>query len=76
MHKHKTRVVSDRYNEWKESMGSYGMMGGMDDNVIPVDLYGKRVFPNKNDPNNLKNAGEDIQEYYDLRSDFGLKEGE
>ena len=63
----KLRISSDRYNQFKEGMGGFG-----GENVIPVDLYGKRVFPNKNDPANLTNAARDIQEYYDLTGEAGL----
>ena len=37
----KIRIASDCYNEYKEG---YGMFGG---EVIPVDMYGKRVWPEK-----------------------------
>ena len=32
----------------------------------PVDLYGKRITTNKNDPDNMKNIARDIQEFYGL----------
>ena len=34
--------------------------------VFPVDMNGRRVFPNKNDPNNLENVAQDIKDYYGL----------
>ena len=61
------RIKADRYNKYKKE-GLYEM--GED---FPVDLYGKRIFPNKSDSNNLKNAGEDIQKFYDLEP-LGLGE--
>lgn len=61
----KIRIVSDRYNEFKDQ---YGMFGS---EAIPVDLYGKRVWPEKKD-SNLKEAGEDIQEYYGLTGKKGF----
>mgnify|MGYP001613582783 CR=1 FL=1 len=64
----KLRISSDRYNQFTEGMGGFS-----GDNVIPVDLYGKRVYPNKNDSANLVNAAKDIQEYYDLTGTAGLK---
>lgn len=66
------RVKSDRYNKIKEEYAEYGMS----DHCMPVDLYGKRVFPNKGDKGNLEAAGQDIKEFYDLEGDYGLKGGE
>jgi len=73
MHNHKLRIVSDKFDEYKESMGAYGMT---DSNAIPVDLYGKRIFPDKNNPSNLTDAAEDIKEYYKLEGTGGLKGSE
>ena len=74
LHKHKTRVKSDRYDEHMESKREYGM-GEMMEDTIPVDLYGKRVFKSKAD-SNLQEAAEDIKEFYDLGGNLGLKGGE
>lgn len=71
MHTHKVRIKSDRYDEHMESMKEYGI----EEDAIPVDLYGKRVFKNKNDANNLENANEDIKDFYDLNK-LGLRGGE
>ncbi len=65
----KMRVKSDRYDEYVKENAWAG------DQCIPVDLYGKRVFPNKS-ANNLEAAGEDIKEFYDLEGDYGLEGGE
>ena len=72
MHKHKTRVFSDRHDEYKKSQEAYGMVT---EDLVPVDLYGKRVTVNK-DVSNLQNIGEDIKEFYDLQGDKGMKGGE
>ena len=72
MHKHKSRIKSDRYDEHMKSMNEYDMPMEMMEEMIPVDLYGKRVFKNKMDKNNLTNAAEEIKEFYDLRGDTGL----
>ena len=61
----KIRITSDCYNEYKDN---YGMFGA---EAIPVDLYGKRVWPSKSD-SNAKEAAEDIQEYYGLTGKKGL----
>lgn len=61
----KVRIVSDLYNECKDD---YGFFGG---EVIPVDLYGKRVWAEKSDANR-KQAAEDIQDYYGLTGKKGL----
>lgn len=56
------KVRADRFDQVKSQMGEY-----MDvSELVPVDMRGRRVFLDKNDPNNLKNAAEDIQSYYDL----------
>ena len=73
MHKHKTKVWSDRHDEYKVSQEAYGM--GTED-VVPVDLYGKRVTQNKGDASNLQNIGDDIKEFYDLEGEYGLEGGE
>lgn len=70
MSDYKTRVTSDRYEHFKEGIGSFS------DDVIPVDLYGKRVFPDKAAKDNLENAGQDIKDRYCLNDDYGLKGGE
>lgn len=49
-------------------MEEYGMMDM--ENIIPVDLYGKRVTQGKD--GNLQNIAEDIKEFYDLEGDAGL----
>ena len=72
MHKYKTRVHSDRYDEYKKSQEAYGMDT---EGIVPVDLYGKRVTVNK-DASNLQNIGEDIKEFYGLEGEHGLKGGE
>ena len=69
MDKYKTKVKADRYNRFTKSYGT-------SDNCVPVDLYGKCVFPDKNNPDNLKNAAEDIKEFYGLTDDYGLEGGE
>lgn len=61
----KMRITSDCYNEYKDM---YSMFG---EEAIPVDMNGKRVWPNKAD-SNLKEAAEDIQEYYGLTGEKGL----
>ena len=69
MDKYKMRVKADRYNQYKDKYGD-------DVNCIPVDMNGRCIFPDKNDPNNLKNAAEDIKEFYGLDDDYGLEGGE
>ena len=60
------RVRSDRYNQVKDrSMESISM------EPIPVDLYGKRVFPGKGV--DLKDVETDIRDFYDLKGDAGFK---
>mgnify|MGYP001592470403 CR=1 FL=1 len=66
------KVRSDRADKFNEGMNK-DMPGMPSMDVIPVDLYGKRVFPNKADKNNLTNAQDDIRERYDLEGDAGLK---
>lgn len=61
----KIRIASDCYNEYKDN---YGFFGG---EVIPVDLNGKRVWPTKSD-SNLKEAAEDIKEFYGLTGKKGF----
>ena len=73
MHKHKTRIFSDRHDEYTKSQEAYGMST---ENVVPVDLYGKRVTINKGDASNLQNIGEDVKEFYYLEGNCGLKGGE
>ena len=73
MHKHKTRVYSDRHDEYKKSQEAYGMVT---EDLVPVDLYGKRIITNKQDASNLQNVGEDVKEFYDLEGEHGLKGGE
>jgi len=68
----KHRIKSDRYDSYMK-MDEYGM--GYEMEHFPVDLYGKRVFPNKGDANNLQNAAQDVREYHDLETQ-GLKGGE
>lgn len=62
---HKMRVKSDNYNKYKKEYGDFG-------DCIPVDLYGKRITVEKDNPDNLKNIGEDIKEFYGLEGDLGL----
>lgn len=69
MSDYKTRVKADRYERFEKGYGS-------SDACIPVDMYGKRVFPNKDARGNLEQAGEDIKEFYGLDGDYGLKGGE
>lgn len=66
MSDNKIRVKADCYNEYK---GQYGEFMGED--IIPVDLYGKRVWSEKRD-SNFQEAGEDIQEFYGLTGKKGL----
>ena len=61
----KVRISSDCFNEYKDH---YGFFGG---EVIPVDMYGKRVWAEKKD-SNLKEAATDIQEYYGLTGKKGF----
>ncbi len=61
----KIRIVSDCFNEYQDSYGGFG------GEAIPVDLYGKRVWPTKAD-SNRQEAAEDIQEYYGLTGKKGL----
>lgn len=63
------RVKSDRYNQVKKSMD--GDMSFSAPGPVPVDLYGKRVLPNKGV--DLKTVEADIREVYDLKGDAGLK---
>lgn len=56
------RIASDMMKTRRKRM-EY-MMGEYEE--FPVDLYGKRIFPDKNDPNNLENASRDIQDYFGL----------
>ena len=67
MHNSKIRVRSDRFNEYKKSMEAYGMGS---ENIIPVDLYGKRITQGKD--GNLQDIAEDVREFYDLEGDAGL----
>lgn len=57
----KIRVVSDRFNNFDNFFGD----------AIPVDLYGKRVWPTKSDSNRAE-AAEDIKTYYGLEGDKGF----
>ena len=66
---HKMKVRADRYNSYKEEMGEMGMTGMMGE-IIPVDLYGKRITQGKD--GNLQDIAEDIREFYDLKGDAGL----
>lgn len=61
----KIRIVSDRYNEFKDQ---YGMFG---EEVISVDMNGRRVWPSK-EAGNSKEAAEDIKEYYGLTGKKGF----
>lgn len=63
----KMKVKSDRADQIEKEWGA---------EVKPVDMYGKCVFPDKNDSKNLEHAREDIKEFYDLEGDAGLKGGE
>lgn len=67
------RIKSDRFDSKTEDMrdlidGDYSFPKD-----IPVDLYGKRVFPSKSNPSNLDDAQQDIREFYDMEGDAGLK---
>ena len=59
------RVKSDHFDRYtkkdNESMEEF-----------PVDLYGKRVTVEKNNPSNLQNIGKDIQKFYFMEGDYGL----
>ena len=61
MYDKKIRIAADCFNE-------YDAWGG---DAIPVDLYGKRVWPTKSDANRQE-AAEDIKEYYGLTGKKGL----
>lgn len=63
------RITADKFNEFKKDRAEIFGMGSED---FPVDLYGKRIFPDKSDSKNLANAAEDIKEYYGLDGDDGL----
>lgn len=62
----KIRIPADKFYEASEYYG--GMMG---DTMIPVDLYGKRVFGTK-DEKNVQLAADDIKEFYGLEGDCGF----
>jgi hypothetical protein len=64
----KLRIVSDKFNQRTEIMNNFSF------EEIPIDLYGKRVFPTGKD--NIQKAAEDIREYYGLTGKDGLKGGE
>ena len=61
----KVRITSDLFNEHKDN---YEFFGG---EAIPVDLYGKRVWPTKSASNNQE-AAKDIQEFYGLTGKKGF----
>lgn len=65
----KVRIAADKFNHHKDMMN---MMDNMEYREIPVDLYGKMVFPNKDNPQNLEDAARDIREYYGLTGKDGL----
>lgn len=73
---YKTKIKSDHYDEVKAKQEEPNMEMPMPPEMVPVDLYGKRVFKNKNDADNYKNVSEDIKEFYDLDGTKGLKGGE
>lgn len=63
---HSVRIASDKFDK---RMGS----NYTEYKEIPVDLYGKMVFPNKDNPSNLEDAAQDIREYYGLTGEDGLR---
>ena len=67
MNNYKTRVRSDRINQYREENKEW--LDG--ETVVPVDLYGKRITEGKN--GNLEKIGEDVKEFYDLEGDTGLR---
>lgn len=59
------RIKSDHYKNYAEEMNErFGDFFGPE--LVPVDLYGKRVNLNKNDPTNMEKTAEDIKEFYGL----------
>jgi hypothetical protein len=64
------KVYSDKFKKYKEereeNAKEYGLSALPMPECVPVDLYGKRVTLEKNDPDNLKNIAEDIQKFYGL----------
>lgn len=63
------RVKADRFDSFKEEMGEF--MG--DTEIIPVDMYGKRISRGKGEVT-PQQMGEDIRDFYDLEGDAGLGE--
>lgn len=62
MHDHKIRVKSDHYKEYKEEMEDMGKMSiDYKPKVIPVDLNGRQVFLDKDDPSNFEDAKEEVE---------------
>lgn len=59
---YKIRVPSDKYAQYKKNMPKDMIV-----DCEPVDLYGKRVNLDKNDPDNFEETAEDIQNVYGLK---------
>lgn len=57
----KIRISSDLIGTHGENMGFFG------EEVIPVDMYGRRVFTSK-DEGNQEKAAQDILDYYGLNT--------
>jgi len=60
------RITSDRYNSFKKGRRNAFQAEGED---FPVDLYGKRVFPDKEDSSNLEDAAQDNLDAYGLNTE-------
>lgn len=59
------RVHSDKFHKMKKHIEEMGM-GMMGEKMVPVDLYNKQVYFNKQDPDAMKKAAKEVQEAYDL----------
>ena len=60
----KVKIHSDKMKQAKKMFEGPDL--GNEPELVPSDLYGRRTFPNKADPDNMKNAAEDIKESFGL----------
>ena len=58
------KVYSDKYKKYKEDRDEMMMGGYFSGEIVPVDLYGKRVNLEKDNKSNLEKTAKDINEFY------------
>lgn len=60
------KIIDDKYRQFMQNQGN--TLEAMGVEITPVDMYGRRVNLDKNDPTNLQKTADDIQDVYGMNT--------